>query len=162
MCHVLNSYSNFYFRFPMSQDGRRGFQRMSVEEIDAIRDKKIRAIQVSEITFWFPFMPLTLIPSQFMPSFSHRCLSFCRLLPLTTSTTPQALWRAGNPAPCLDPKSMWTKFIVDCWWFNYPKPIWAQLHMYHFIFKIQIIFVTTSWGLLISNSTVRLTTSSGW
>jgi hypothetical protein len=27
MCHVLNSYSNFYFRFPMSQDGRRGFQK---------------------------------------------------------------------------------------------------------------------------------------
>ena len=51
MCHVLNSYSNFYFRFPMSQDGRRGFQKDVGEEIDAIRDKKIRAIQVSEITF---------------------------------------------------------------------------------------------------------------
>ena len=101
------------------EDG--AFKNMSIGEIYQIRDEKKGVIQVSKIAFLF--MPLPLTPSQFMPSCSHRSLSQqlqAAIDDIDNASSTVKSWKSRTMLRSINPKS-----------------VWAQLHVYKFIFKIE-------------------------
>ena len=115
----------------MSQDGRRGFQKdvgggdlcdQGQEDTchPGVRDYLLIPIHATH-TYPFP------IHAKLQPPMSQ-LLQAAAIDDIDNASSTVKSWKSRT--------MLGSKVDVNKM-FNYPKPIWAQLHMYHFIFKIQ-------------------------